>query len=62
MKIVDGLLWKVAESAADEEARVNKLKFKKFRKPTTASHPSASSSNKKHDENGPSAGASAIAV
>jgi len=30
MKIVDGLLWKVTESAADEEARVNKLKFKKF--------------------------------
>ena len=30
MKIVDGLLWKVAENAAEEEDKVNKLKFKKF--------------------------------
>jgi hypothetical protein len=38
MKIVDGLLWNVTKNVADEEGRVNKLKFKKFQEPAMALH------------------------
>jgi hypothetical protein len=62
MKIVDGLLWKVAESAAEEEDRFNKLKFKKHRKLTSTSHPPTSTSNHKKRDGDSSAGASAITV
>jgi hypothetical protein len=60
MKIVDGLLWKVAENAAEEEKKAVKLRFKKNRKPT--SHPFSSTSNFKKPGDDSSPGASAIAV
>jgi len=62
MKIVDGLLWKVAESAAEEEERASKLKFKKNKKHTSTPHPPSSASNSKKRDGDSSSGASAIAV
>lgn len=64
MKIVDGLLWKVAESAAEEEERAIKLRFKKHKKHTSNSHPpsSSSTSNYKKRDGDSSSGAAAIAV
>ena len=64
MKIVDGLLWKVAESAAEEEERAIKLRFKKYKKHTSNSHPpsSSSTSNYKKRDGDSSSGAAAIVV
>ena len=62
MKIVNGLLWKVAESAAEEEEKAIRLKFKKYKKHTGASHPPSSASNSKKRDSDSSSGASAIVI
>ena len=62
MKIIDGLLWKVAESVAEEEEKAIRLKFKKYKKHTSASHPPSSASNSKKHDGDSSSGTSAIVV
>ena len=62
MKIIDGLLWKVAESMAEEEGKAIRLKFKKYKKHIGASHPPSSTSNSKKHNSDSSSGASAIII
>jgi len=62
MKIVDRLLWKVAENAAEEEERAIKLKFRKHKKHTSAPYPPSSNFTPKKRDGDSSSGAAAIAI